>query len=80
MAGSQLNGCCTRTRPGNDIDHVVVERAIQGLSTALTRPERTLTVWRLSVKRGWGLDRISQHMGYSRTQVAEILAQGRGNQ
>lgn len=74
-----MNGCCTRTRPGNDIDHVVVERAIQGLPTELTRNERTLTVWRLSVRRGWGLDRISAHLGYSRTQCAEILAAARSN-
>lgn len=74
-----MNGCCNRTRAGTDIDHVVVERAIQGLPTELTRPERTLTVWRLSQTRGWGLDRISAHLGYSRTQVAEILASARGS-
>lgn len=80
MVGAHsMNGCCTATRHDDGtIDSIAIERAIMGQTTALTRRERTLTVWRLSVRRGWGLDRISQHMGYSRTKIAEILAQGRG--
>jgi hypothetical protein len=75
-----VNGCCTSTRREDGIiDTVNVERAMQGLTTSLTRRERTLTVWRLHNVRGWGLDRISQHLGYSRSSVAEILASARGN-
>lgn len=70
-----MNGCCASTRHDDGtIDTVAIERAIMGQRTALTRKERTLTVWRLHLRKGWGLDRISDHLGYSRTQVAEILA------
>lgn len=76
-----MNGCCSSTRHDDGtIDSIAIERAIQGLTTSLTRRERTLTVWRLSQRRGWGLDRISDHLGYSRTKVAEILASARAGQ
>lgn len=79
--GRRVNGCCSRTRVDDGVlDTVAIERAMQGLTTALTRRERSLTVWRLANRRGWGLDRISQHLGYSRSQVAELLASARGNQ
>lgn len=75
-----MNGCCNLTRPDDGVlDRIAIERAVQGQTVTLTRRERTLTVWRLANQRGWGLDRISQHMGYSRSQVAEILASGRNN-
>lgn len=69
-----MNGCCTRTRPDDGvIDGEAVNRAVQGLQTALTRNERKLAVWRLHNTRGWGLDLISRHLGYSRSQVSELL-------
>lgn len=75
-----MNGCCRATRTDDGVmDTIAIERAMQGLTTALTRRERTLTVWRLAQRNGWGLDRISAHLGYSRSQVAEILASARGN-
>lgn len=73
-----MNGCCTTTLPEDGVlDAIRIERAMQGQNVGLTRRERKLTVWRLANQRGWGLDRISQHLGYSRTQCAEILAAGR---
>lgn len=76
-----MNGCCTATRPDDGVlDHVAVERAMMGQRTALTRTERKLVIWRLNQRKGWGLDLISRHLGYSRSQVAELLASARGNQ
>lgn len=76
-----MNGCCSRLRPGHGIDGTAVERAIQGQTIDLTRDERKLVIWRLKKERGWGLDRISEHLGYSRTKVAEVLiASARGSQ
>lgn len=76
-----MNGCCTRIRADDGVlDQVAVERAMQGLTTSLTKNERKLVIWRLHNRRGWGLDRISTHLGYSRTQIAELLASARGNQ
>lgn len=73
-----VNGCCTQILPDDGIlDNVRIERAIQGQRTALTRRERSLTVWRLANRNQWGLDRISAHLGYSRSQVAELLASAR---
>lgn len=73
-----MNGCCTETLPDTGIlDKIRIERAVMGQKTALTRNERSITVWRLANQRGWGLDRISQHLGYSRSQVAELLASAR---
>lgn len=70
-----MNGCCQRLRPDDGVmDKVAVERAMQGLNTELTRDERKLVIWRLHQTRGWGLDRISQHLGYSRSKVSELLA------
>lgn len=74
-----MNGCCQRLRHDDGvIDGEAVARAMQGLNTELTRNERKLVIWRLANRRGWGLDRISQHLGYSRSQVAELLATARG--
>lgn len=71
-------GCCTKLRVDDGlIDQAAVDRAMQGQTVALSRRERTWLIWRLATERRWGLDRISQHIGFSRTQVAEILASGR---
>lgn len=74
-----MNGCCTQIVADDGIiDHIRVERAMQGQSTPLTVRERKLTIWRLANQRQWGLDRISAHLGYSRSQIAEHLASARG--
>lgn len=71
-------GCCTTLRADDGlIDDVLIERAMRGQTVALSRKERAWLIFQLATKRGWGLDRISAHIGYSRTQVAEILASAR---
>jgi hypothetical protein len=71
-------GCCTILRPDDgNIDRVAVDRAMQGHTVRLSRRERALLILRLAHERGWGLDRIAAHIGYSRTQVAELLASAR---
>lgn len=74
-----MNGCCSTLRAGHDVDWAVVERAVQGQTVQLTRNERKVVIWRLANRRGWGLDKISAHVGYSRTKVAEVLQDARGN-
>lgn len=73
-----MTGCCAATRPEDGIiDMTAVESAIAGRRTTLTRRERALVVYRLAAKRGWGLDRIEQHVGLARSQVALILQQAK---
>lgn len=73
-----MNGCCTTTRHDDGVlDREAINRAVQGQPTPLTRKERSMVVWRLHSERSWGLDRISAHLGYSRSSVAEILANTR---
>lgn len=71
-------GCCERLRPDDGvIDENAIERAMHGQTVALSKRERAWLIYRLHTGRGWGLDRISAHIGYSRSQVAEILASAR---
>ena len=59
------------------IDNEAISRAMQGLTVSLSRRERAWLIWRLHTERGWGLDRISQHLAYSRSQIAVLLASAR---
>lgn len=70
--------CCGR-RSGKDgvVDREQVERAVTGRAATLSPAERELAIWRLSQERGWGLSRISEHLSYSRSQVAAVLAKQR---
>jgi hypothetical protein len=69
-----MTGCCT-IRPHDDgiIDPEAINRAIAGGPVELTRRERAVVIAKLR-DRGWGADRISQHLGYARTEVASLLA------
>lgn len=36
-------------------------------------------IYTLAKRRGWGLDRIAEHLSYSRSQVATVLQRARQN-
>jgi hypothetical protein len=73
-----MKGCCTQILPGDKVmDRIRIERAVQGQTTALTRDERSMVIWHLHDQRGWGLDLISQHLGFSRSQVSVLLGTAR---
>lgn len=70
MAGER---CCGRgTHTG--VERERVNRAVNGQYTVLNRTELTLAIARLRHERKMGLQQISQHLNYSRSQVADILA------
>jgi hypothetical protein len=75
-------GCCQRKtareldaldRKGY-VDRVAVERAMAGNPVRLNRTEAEALVVRLANERRMGLKLIQQHTGYSRSQIAAILA------
>lgn len=68
-----MAGCCTRRPDDGVIDGRAIDRAIQGQRVALTAKEAAVTILKLERQRGWGLDRIAQHMGYSRSRVNQIM-------
>lgn len=70
--------CCGR-RSGRDgvVDREEIERAVTGRHATLSPAEREIAIWRLSNERGWGLSRISDQLGYSRSMVASVLAKQR---
>lgn len=63
----------TRRPDDGVIDSAAINRAIQGQHVALTAKEAAVAVLKLERTRGWGLDRIAQHMGYSRSRVNQIM-------
>lgn len=56
------------------MDVVRIERAMTGSSGTLNRAEAEELVVRLAQSRRMGLSMIQAHTGYSRSQIAAILA------
>lgn len=73
-------GCCTRRREDGTIDRVQIERAVAGRPAELSPTETRIAMWRLRLQRGWGLEEIANHLGYSRSLVASVLADIRRHQ
>lgn len=72
-----MGRCCGSRDEDGTVDREEIDRAVNGRAANLTRTERELTVWRLSTERGWGLNRISEQLGISRSQAAAIMARQR---
>lgn len=66
-----MTACCDRRREDGVVDRENVRRAVQGQYARLSPREMVITVGEL-MKRGMGLNDISGHLGYSRTQVHEL--------
>lgn len=58
-------------------DRVEIDRAVNGQPARLSASEARIVFWRLSHERGWGPQRIADHLGYSKSRVAASLAQSR---
>jgi DNA-binding CsgD family transcriptional regulator len=69
--------CCTRRRDDGTIDREEIDRAVQGRPATLSPREAQIAMFRLSRERRWGLQRIANQLGYSRSQVAAKLAEQR---
>jgi hypothetical protein len=81
-------GCCSRKtrkiemdaldRRGY-VDPVAVERAVYGqpIGRKVNAAEAEAIIVRLAQTRRWGLSNIASHTGYSRSQVAVVLAKHR---
>lgn len=69
--------CCTR-RSGKADDGIVdgaeIRNAIQGRPARLTPAEARIAIWRLASVNRWGPGKIGDHLGYSKSQVASVLA------
>ena len=72
-----MSQCCGRRPNDGTVDRESVDRAVQGRPATLSPPEFEIVVFRLSRERRWGLQQISRHTGYSRSQVAATLAKQR---
>lgn len=72
-----MSSCCTRrTRREDDgiVDGAEIRNAVAGRPAKLSAKEARIVMWRLSVERRWGPGRIGTHLGYSKSQVASVLA------
>lgn len=55
------------------VDDEQVRRALAGQRATLNRPELERVVVRLAADRRWGLTRIANHTGYSRSHINVIM-------
>lgn len=64
-----MGTCCARRRNDGIVDEVEIDRAVRGLPAKLSPAEFERVTFRLVRERRWGLSRIAEHTGYSRSQV-----------
>lgn len=69
--------CCSRRSEDGIVDRQNIENAVAGKPATLSPTEGRLTIWRLRETRGWGLNQIAAHTGYSKSRVAAVLAETR---
>lgn len=69
--------CCTRRRDDGVVDHVLIERAVQGQPVELSITELRLAILLRHRRHGTGLNELAAHFNYSRSSVADVLARYR---
>lgn len=66
-----MTRCCARRPEDGMPDRENINRAVQGQPATLSPTEMQMAVFKL-MKSGKGLNEISRHLSYSRSQVAAL--------
>lgn len=72
-----MSSCCGRRPYDGRIERDNIEGAMHGRAVELNPPEFEIVVFRMARERRWGLQQIAARTGYSRSQVAVMLAKQR---
>lgn len=73
-----MSQCCGRRVNDGVIDSANISRGFSGENAALSPDEFRILVAQLNRVKGWGLKRIADHTGRSRSLVAQVLKDQRG--